>query len=106
MALNVGGSLGGFGFYFPSGVRNSIISAGRSRILIRLMYDGYDRLVEPYKIECYVQKSDGKGSEYFWGWDLTGGKSRKVGIKQFICDKIQSVRPTSETFSPRFAVEL
>ena len=103
---NVGGPLGGFGFYFPSGVRNSIISAGRSRTLIRLMYDGHDRLVEPYKIEYYIRKSDGKGSEYFWGWDLTGGKSRRTGIKQFICDKIQSVRPTSETYSPRFAVEL
>jgi predicted nucleotidyltransferase component of viral defense system len=103
---SVGGSLGGFGFYFPSGIRNSIISAGRSRILIRLMYDGHDRLVEPYKIEYYVRKSDGKGSEYFWGWDLTGGKSGTVGIKQFICDKIQSVRPTSQTFFPKFAVEL
>jgi predicted nucleotidyltransferase component of viral defense system len=103
---NIGRSIGGLGFYFPSGIRNTIISAGRSRNLIRLTYDGHDRLIEPYKIEYYVRKSDGKGSEYFWGWDLSGGKSGKVGIKQFICDKIQSANLTSQPFAPRFVVEL
>ncbi len=98
----------GFGYqnYFSSGIRNTIISAGRARSMVHLSYDGYDRLVEPYKLEYYVRKKDGQGLEYFWGWDTTGGKSGKVGIKQFICNKIQSVRPTSESFQPRYAVEL
>ncbi len=96
----------GFRNYFSSNIRNTIISAGRARTMVRLSYDGYDRVIEPYKLEYYVRKKDGQGLEYFWGWDTTGGKSGKVGIKQFICDKIQSVRPTSQSFQPRYAVEL
>jgi hypothetical protein len=74
--------------------------------MIELLYDGYRRLVEPYKLEYYVRKSDGIGNEYFWGYDTSGGKSGKVGIKQFMCDRIQSVRPTSRSFAPRYSVEL
>jgi predicted nucleotidyltransferase component of viral defense system len=62
--------------YFPWGVRNAIVAAGRSQTLVELVYDdGIRRLVEPYKIEYYVRKSDGVGLEYFWGYDRTGGKS-------------------------------
>jgi predicted nucleotidyltransferase component of viral defense system len=96
----------GFRTYFSSDIRNAIIGAGRTRTMVRLSYDGYDRLIEPYKLEYYVRKKDGQGLEYFWGWDTSGGKSGKVGIKQFICDKIQSVRPTSQSFQPRYTVEL
>jgi hypothetical protein len=74
-------------------------------MMVRLVYDGYDRAVEPYKLEYYVRKKDGLALEYFWGWDTTGGKSGKIGIKQFICDKIQSVQPTSFPFQPRYAVK-
>ena len=96
----------GYQNYFSSGIRNTIISAGRAQSMVQLSYDGYDRLIEPYKLEYYVRKKDGQGLEYLWGWDTTGGKSGKVGIKQFICNKIQSVRPTSQSFQPRYAVEL
>ena len=74
--------------------------------MVDLTYDGLRRLIEPYKLEYYVRKKDGRGLEYFWGWDTTGGRSCKVGIKQFICDKIQSVQATNRSFRPRFAVEL
>jgi predicted nucleotidyltransferase component of viral defense system len=97
---------GGFRNYFVADARKAIIDAGRARTMVELSYDGYNRLVEPYKLEYYVRKKDGRGLEYFWGWDTTGGRSGKVGIKQFICDKIQSVRPTAHSFHPRFAVEL
>jgi predicted nucleotidyltransferase component of viral defense system len=92
--------------YFVADARRAIMDAGRARTMVELSYDGYDRLVEPYKLEYYVRKKDGRGLEYFWGWDTTGGRSGKVGIKQFICDKIQSVRPTAHPFNPRFAIEL
>lgn len=98
-------SLGRLYNYFPSDVRNTIISVGRGRTMIELTYNGYRRLVEPYRLEYYVRKKDGQGLEYFWGWDSSGGKSGKVGIKQFICDKIQSVRPTTQEFHPRYAIE-
>jgi predicted nucleotidyltransferase component of viral defense system len=96
----------GFRNYFSADVRNSIIGGGRSLTMVDLTYDGLRRLIEPYKLEYYVRKKDGRGLEYFWGWDTTGGRSGKVGIKQFICDKIQSVQATNRSFRPRFAVEL
>lgn len=92
--------------YFSASDRNTIISAGRASTMIELEYDGYTRLVEPYKLEYYIRKKDNRGLEYFWGWDTSGGKSGKIGIKQFICDKIQGVRPTARSFRPQFAVEL
>jgi predicted nucleotidyltransferase component of viral defense system len=96
----------GFRNYFPTDVRNTIIGGGRSLTMVDLTYDGFNRLIEPYKLEYYVRKKDGRGLEYFWGWDTTGGRSGRVGIKQFICDKIQSVHATNRSFQPRFAVEL
>lgn len=94
------------GGHFPSAIRSTILSAGRRRTMVMLLYDGYERLVEPYKLEYYVRKSDGLGSEYFWGYDTTGGRTGSVGIKQFHCHKIQAARATDRTFSPRYAVEL
>jgi hypothetical protein len=60
--------------------------------------------VEPYSFEYYVRKSDGRGVEYFWGYDTTGGKSGP-GIKRFICDKIESVRMSNILFTPQQSVE-
>src|SRR5205823_3405844 len=47
---------GGFRNYFSSDIRNTIIGAGRARTMVQLSYDGYDRIVEPYKLEYYVRK--------------------------------------------------
>jgi hypothetical protein len=74
--------------------------------MVELVYGGYRRLVEPYKLEYYVRKSDGIGQEYFWGYDRSGGKSGATGIKMFICNKIQNVQLTQIRFSPRYDVEL
>ena len=92
--------------YFSSDSRNVIVASGRARTLVELTYDGFRRLVEPYRIEYYVRKSDGIGSEYFWGYDHTGGKSGRVGIKQFFCNKIQFARPTDMPFVPRYPIAL
>ncbi|MFZ1009658.1 MAG: hypothetical protein WAN65_22660 [Candidatus Sulfotelmatobacter sp.] len=87
--------------YFSSGVRNAILMGTRSQTLVELIYDdGIRRIVEPYRIEYYVRKTDGIGLEYFWEYDRTGGKSGP-GIKRFICDKIASVTPTAIAFVPR-----
>ena len=92
--------------YFSWDARNAIVDAGRSRTLVELTYDGFRRLIEPYKIEYYVRKSDGIGSEYFWGYDHTGGKSGRIGMKQFFCSKIQFVRATDVSFVLRYPIEL
>lgn len=104
-------SPGGFGIsntkpsYFFSDVRDIIINAGRSRTLVRMVYDDYERLVEPYSFRYKIRKSDNVGKEYFYGYDRTGGKSGELGIKSFIPDKIGSISPTNTPFSPRWVVE-
>lgn len=46
----------------PPRVVIALAAAGRSQTLVELVYDdGIRRLVEPYKIEYYVRKSDGVG---------------------------------------------
>lgn len=92
--------------FCPGNVRSKILEAGRSRRMVEMTYDGYQRLVEPYRLEYYVRKKDGIGNEYFWGWDNSGGKSRKTGIKMFFCDKIQNVVVTNNAYEPRYPVEM
>jgi hypothetical protein len=74
--------------------------------MVEMSYDGVRRLVEPYKLEYYIRRSDGHGSEYFWGWDTSGGRSGKVGIKQFLCHKIAASVESSIPYVPRFPVEM
>jgi predicted nucleotidyltransferase component of viral defense system len=114
-----GGSFGSFAFgvgtygggfagisYFPTNLRNAIIDGGKNQTLVEISYDGYTRLVEPYSIEYKIRENDNQGLEYFWGFDRTGGKSGKQGIKKFICDKIVSAKPTSKSFTPQWPIEL
>lgn len=91
--------------YFPSGIRNSIIEAGRSRRMLWLVYNGIRRLVEPYSIEYYVRESDGVGNEYLWAYDTTGGSSGRVSIKRFFTEKIESASISDHSFYPRFDIE-
>jgi hypothetical protein len=102
--IAVPGILGGFGRVNPlrADTRQVLISAARSRHMVDMMYDGFRRLVEPYKLEYYFRKSDGEGSEYFWGFD----KSGEVSMKRFFCHKIASATESSRTFSPRYPIEL
>lgn len=91
---------------FSLGTREEIIKAGRSQTLLELVYDSYKRLVEPYSFTYRIRKSDNRGVEYFFGFDRSGGKSGKQGIKCFICDKIESVRSTSTHYDPRWPIEM
>ena len=86
--------------YFPRDVRNTILAALRAQTLVEVMYKGWIRLVEPYKIEYRVRQSDDTGHEYFWGYDRTGGETGP-GIKKFLCEEMQSVRVTNEPFLAR-----
>lgn len=90
---------------FDTNIRNTIIEAGRSRKMIEMSYDGYERLIEPYSMEYYVRRKDGVGSEYFWGFDTSGGKSGRQSIKRFFCHKIESAKATNYGFNPRYPVE-
>jgi hypothetical protein len=69
------------------------------------MYEGLERVIEPYAL-VFKRRKDGIAREYLYGWDLRGGRSREVGIKSYIADKVQSVAILNETFEPRFPIEL
>lgn len=74
--------------------------------MVDMEYEGFRRLVEPYELRYYVRKGDGVGSEYFSGFDTTGGKSGRVGIKQFLVHKIHAVRETTIPYAARFPLRL
>jgi predicted nucleotidyltransferase component of viral defense system len=82
--------------------RGAIMQAITSNKLINMKYDGFDRVIEPYELQYYVRKSDDTGHEYFWGYDNSGGKSGRIGIKQFFTHKIESYSVTDTPFAPRF----
>jgi hypothetical protein len=44
--------------YFPPELRTPIMEAGKSRRLLRLIYQGRERLVEPYEL-AYKRRADG-----------------------------------------------
>lgn len=100
------GGRGAFrGSFYSSAHRDVILEAGRLTRLLRVVYDGYERVVEPYSL-TFKRRQDGVASEYFYVWDRSGGRSGSVGIKSLFADKVQSVAMTEESFEPRFAVEL
>jgi len=91
--------------YFPSQSRSNIMESARLHRLLRFVYDGLERVIEPYALVCKRRK-DGVAREYLYGWDLRGGRSGEVGIKSYIADKVHSVAILDQTFEPRFPIEL
>jgi predicted nucleotidyltransferase component of viral defense system len=91
--------------YFPPQLRNAILQAATDLTLLRLVYQGRERLVEPYSLAYTIRRSDGMAQEYFWAYDRTGGRTGP-GIKSFIRSGIQGMANTNIAFQPRFPVEL
>ena len=91
--------------YFPSHLHTPIMEAGSSMTLLKLTYDGFQRMVEPYSLKYKIRK-DGVGREYFYAYDTTGGRSGTTSIKSFLSDRIESIEKTSEKFEPKFLIEL
>jgi len=91
--------------YFKSEDRDKIFEAGRLQRLLRIVYDGMERIVEPYSL-AYKRRRDGVAREYFYVWDLSGGRSGHTGIKSFISEKLQSIEITDKSFEPRYPIEL
>ena len=108
--LRMGRGLPRLGGGFPTSIGSTYLSGGtrgRSQTLVEVQYEDKPRRVEPYKLEYRTRKSDKRGLEYFWAYDPVGaGRSGQSGIKQFICDKIEAVRPTGIPFQPRFQIDL
>lgn len=91
--------------FFPSHLRNPIMEAGYTMTLLRIVYDGVEREVEPYSLKYKVRR-DGVAREYLYVYDLTGGRRSGRGIKSFIHQRIGSISNTDIEFEPRFEVEL
>jgi predicted nucleotidyltransferase component of viral defense system len=90
--------------YFGAKTRVPIMEAGRSMTCLKICYQGFDRLVEPYSLR-YLQRRDGHETEYFYVYDRTGGKSGP-GIKALVPKNLTAIEITPEKFEPRFPVEL
>ncbi len=91
--------------YFGSQYRDVIMEAGRLQRILRVIYDGIERRVEPYAL-AFKRRRDGVAREYFFAYDLSGGHSGQIGIKSFIAEKTRSIQMTEESFNPRFPIEL
>lgn len=91
--------------FFPSALRNVILDAGSRLTLVKMKYQGVERLVEPYSLR-YKQKKDGDAREYFYGFDRTGGRSSGPQMKSFVADGFQSAEPTDISFEPQYDVEV
>jgi predicted nucleotidyltransferase component of viral defense system len=90
--------------YFPADKRLPIMDAGRTMTCLKITYDGFERLVEPYSLK-YMQRKDGVEREYFYVYDRVGGRSGP-GIKALVAERLTSIENTEEKFEPRFTVEL
>ena len=91
--------------FFPSVLRNPIMEAADTMTMLRIKYDGVERLVEPYELAFKV-RGDGVGREYFYVHDTTGGRSKKRRLKTFVSENTQWIQNTDKVFEPRYAVEL
>jgi predicted nucleotidyltransferase component of viral defense system len=98
-----GAQLGGL--YFPAEFRNPILQAGSELTLLRAIYDGITREVEPYSL-VFKQRQDGLAREYFYCFDRTGGHTSGPSIKSWTLEGLQRVENTNIPFEPRYAVEL
>jgi predicted nucleotidyltransferase component of viral defense system len=91
--------------YFGGEIRNTLIEGGRLQRVLRVVYDGVERRIEPYAL-AFKRRKDGVGQEYFYGYDLSGGRSGNIGIKSLFPDKVSSAQLTDEAFEPRYPIEM
>jgi hypothetical protein len=91
--------------FFPPNLRNPIMEAGYNLTLLRIVYHGVEREVEPYSLKYKIRK-DGVGQEYLYVYDRTGGRGSAPGLKSLVHQGFQSISNTDITFEPRTEVEL
>lgn len=91
--------------FFPPHLRSPIMEAGYNLTVLKMVYDGIEREVEPYSLKYKVRR-DGVAREYLYVYDRTGGRDSGPGIKSFIHQRIREISNTDIEFEPRFDVEL
>lgn len=91
--------------FFPPELRNPILQAGHDLTLLRVVYHGIQRMVEPYSLK-YKQRQDGVGREYLYVYDKTGGEASGPGLKSLVSEGFTAIDNTDIVFQPRCEVEL
>jgi hypothetical protein len=89
--------------FFPSRLREPILSAGRAQHLMRVRYQGLDRIVEPYAIRFMIRK-DGGGGEYLYVHQRSGGSGS--GTRMYVPEDVDEIVELGETFEPQHEVEV
>jgi len=87
-------------YFFPAQFRHPIIQAGRSQTLLKVGYNGIERLIEPYSLK-YMQPRDKHAKEYLYAYDTTGGLKGNIGIKMFVPENMERIENTDTKFKPR-----
>jgi len=89
--------------FFPSDLRNPILRAGSEQTLLKVIYNGKERMVEPYSL-AYKRRQDGVSQEYLYVYDRTDSADRNP--KSFVNTNFTSLENTTEKFEPKWEVEL
>lgn len=92
-----------FAFFTPE-IRMPIMKAGREQTLLKIRYNGAERIVEPYSLK-YLEKRDGGAKEYLYVFNRSGGNN-PPGVRSLVPGGFQSIENTEEKFTPRFPIEL
>jgi len=90
--------------YFGPELRIPIIEAGRKQTLLKIRYNGAERIVEPYALK-YLQRKDGAQREYLYVYNRIGGSSQP-GVRSLVAENFQSIEITDEQFEPQYSIEL
>lgn len=90
--------------FFGGNLRTPIMKAGRDQTLLRIVYNGAERLVEPYSLK-YQEKRSGEEKEFLYVWNVMGGSS-EPGIRSLQASGFQSIQNTDEKFEPRYPIEV
>lgn len=90
--------------FFPAALREPIMSAGRNNHVMRIVYRGEERIIEPYSLR-FKERQDGGGGEYLYTYKLSGG-STGPGVRQFVPEAIEELVELDVEFEPRFEVEV
>jgi hypothetical protein len=91
-------------YFFGPEMRNAIMKAGRDTTLLRVLYAGTPRIIEPYALK-FQERKDGVAKEYLYVFDKTGSKNNP-GWKTFVAENTEVVENTEDKFAPQFEIEL
>lgn len=82
-------------------ILETIKQAARTHLVLRIIYTDKDGTSEGWRqVEPYSFSGDG-GEQGLFAWDRTKG-----GIRRFTIDRISQVEVATESFIPRYPIEI